>query len=118
MLEQTTSLYRLFYDRGSNITASQDPNGMTNGVDVDFVSLEKQSSLTNFTHSLATSKTLPSKVSLFAQSDSTTTAANSSSTTAPTSSKQSAQKSSASTPLVPISLLLLSSLLTLSCLHF
>lgn len=82
MLNEPTSLHRFFFDRGTNITASEDPNGMTNGETVDFVSFTNSSTLQNFTTDAVTGSTLPSKVDLFSQQSgySSSTAAQSSST--------------------------------------
>jgi hypothetical protein len=62
MLEQPTSLRRLFFDRGTDITPSDAPNGMTNGVSVDFVSLDKTSTSVNFTNAPSTVSALTSNV--------------------------------------------------------
>lgn len=67
MLNEPVSLRRLFFDRDSNVTASEDPNGMTNGESVKFVSLTKSSTLQNFTLNTVTDTTLPSRVNLFNQ---------------------------------------------------
>ncbi|UZJ55781.1 hypothetical protein CBS101457_005101 [Exobasidium rhododendri] len=121
MLQQPTSLHRLFFDRGTNITTSQAPAGMTNGVKFDFVS-PQQSLLTlhNFTHVLTTTSALSSKVNVFAYNTSTTiqTSPNSTSSAQQAAvTKSSSHADAGNTVLAPLSLLLAFALVTVFCIH-
>lgn len=114
MLEEPTSLQRLFFDRGNKITPSQAPNGMTNGVDVRFISLEKKSSLQNFTQDVGSIPTLPSKVNVKLHPGQANT--NTSRHTATASQQQSSNTSNAASSTHTLSYLLLISLVTLAAL--